>query len=222
MGNTGRKPKRLVKTKWSDDFAYGIGLLVSDGNLSPDGRHIVFVSKEDDQIKNFLKAFKIRGIKVGTTTSGKGSKKSNRIQFGDVVFYKFLLGIGLMPAKSKVIGEVDIPKKYFFSFLRGLFDGDGTFYSYWDLRWRSSFMFYTEFVSASKENISWIRNELFKRLKIKGHITNNKKRSVIQLKYAKKESIFLLRKMYENKKGIYLKRKKLKMRRALAIVGEHF
>ncbi len=220
MKKTGVRPKGKIKIKWSADFAYGIGLLASDGNLSPDGRHITFVSKDILQIKNFLKAFKIIKIKVGRITSGNGLKKNHRIQFGDVIFYKFLLNLGLSQAKSKTIGRVDVPNKYFFDFLRGLFDGDGTSYSYWDPRWRSSFMFYTEFISASREHILWIRSELYERLKISGHITNDREGFTIQLKYAKKESVKLLKQMYKNKDGLYLKRKKLKITKALAIVGE--
>ncbi len=33
------KPLGRVKIEWSDKFAYAIGLVASDGNLSPDGRH---------------------------------------------------------------------------------------------------------------------------------------------------------------------------------------
>ena len=84
-----------------------------------------------------------------------------------------------MPAKTKIISALKIPKEYFFDFLRGHFDGDGTFYSYWDPRWRSSFMFYTEFISASKKHIDWIRDILLKKLKIKGHITKDSKKVLI-------------------------------------------
>lgn len=52
-----------------------------------------------------------------------------------------------------------IPGKYFFDYLRGCFDGDGCFYSYWDPRWRSSHMFYLEFISASKNHIDWLQKK---------------------------------------------------------------
>jgi len=32
--------------KWTPDLAYAVGLLVTDGNLSGDGRHITLRSKE--------------------------------------------------------------------------------------------------------------------------------------------------------------------------------
>lgn len=220
MREKGIRPKRKIKIKWSSNFAYGIGLLATDGCLSSDGRHITFVSKEIEQIKNFMRALDIKGIKVGITKSGYNNATAHRVQFGDVIFCRFLEGIGLTPAKSKTIGHINIPQKYLFDFLRGCLDEDGTFYSYWDPRWKSSFMFYTEFISASKNHISWIQEQIYKQLRIKGHITTDRNSVIIQLKYAKSDSIKLLRKIYSDRKCLYLKRKKLKINKALAIVGE--
>ncbi len=212
------KPKNKVKIKWSPEFAYAIGLLTTDGNLSSDERHFDMTSKDKEQLENFMRCLNIRN-KIGIKTSGLG-KKSFRIQFGDVNFYKFLLNIGLMPNKSKKIGAMDITDRYFFDFLRGHFDGDGTFYSYMDPRWKSSFMFYTEFISASKNHIDWLRVKLFSRLKMRGHISKAKKNSAYQLKYAKAESLKLMPKMYYDKQVVCLSRKRLKIRKALRIIGK--
>lgn len=80
-------------------------------------------------------------------------------------------------------------------------------------------MFYTSFVSASEKHILWLRHEIFKRLKIGGHITGGGK-TVFQLKYAKEDSLKLLRKMYHSKHVISLSRKRLKIERILSTVGE--
>jgi len=213
------KPLGKVKIKWSSEFAYALGLLATDGNLSPDGRHFDFTSKDKEQLRNFMKCLGIK-VKIGYKISGYTGKKSPHIQFGDVNFYRFLLDIGFMPKKSKIISEIKIPNKYFFDFLRGHLDGDGTFFSYWDPRWKSSFMFYTVFISASKRHIDWIRNELFELLKIKGHIARDSKKSVYQLKYAKAESLKLLPKIYYNSGIVCLSRKRLKIEKALKIEGK--
>lgn len=212
------KPLGKVKIKWSPEFAYALGLLATDGNLSPDGRHIDLTSKDREQLLNFMKCLGIK-VKLGYKKSGLG-KKSFRVQFGDVNFYKFLLGIGLTPQKSKTINALDIPSRYFFDFLRGSFDGDGSFHSYWDPRWRSSYMFYTVFGSASKNHIIWLRNRILGFLKIKGHVTKSPIKICYQLKYAKKDSLKLLRKMYYSNNVICLKRKRLKVQKALSIIGE--
>ena len=215
------KPKNKVKIEWSSDFAYAIGLITTDGNLSPDGRHINFTSKDLELIKFFKQCLGLDN-KIGRKArGGQKEKKYNVIQFGDVNFYKFLLNIGLTPKKSKTLGVINIPDKYFFDFLRGHFDGDGTFYSYWDPRWRSSFMFYTEFISASIKHINWLRKKITAFLGIKGHVTHDGLKSTYQLKYAKKESLILLKKIYYSDEIKYLNRKYLKIKKALAIIGLH-
>ncbi|PIS39106.1 MAG: hypothetical protein COT34_00155 [Candidatus Nealsonbacteria bacterium CG08_land_8_20_14_0_20_43_11] len=115
-----------------------------------------------------------------------------------------------MPNKSKRIGELKIPKKYFGDFLRGCFDGDGTCYSYWDPRWASSFMFYIKFNSGSLSHLKWLQLKLKEYLRIKGHIASG--RRCWQLRYAKKESRILFGKMYyaENLPRLERKYKKLK------------
>jgi len=215
----GIRPKGKIKIRWSANFAYAMGLLATDGYLSSDARHIVLVSKDKDQLQNFAKCLGLKDIKIGDHRSGT-NRAAFRLQFGDVIFYRFLENIGLENAKSKTIGKLEIPSGYFFDFLRGVFDGDGYFYSYWDLRWKSSYMFYTGFTSASSDFISWLRREIFNQLKIVGHVTKAKKLNYYyQLKYAKKDSLLILTKMYHSSKVVYLRRKRLKIDRALSIIG---
>lgn len=204
---------------WSPELAYAIGLLVTDGSLSKDGRHIILVSKDLQQLKNFKKALGLR-IKVSHVRSGYTGMLTTRVQFGDIFLYRFLLEIGLTPNKTKTIGKIKIPSQYFFDFLRGHLDGDGCTYSYWDPRWPSSFMFYLTFVSASKKHIYWLRDEILDKTGIPGHITGDEKKSFFHLRYAKKGSLALIRKMYSTKKVLCLPRKRLKIRKMLSIVGE--
>ena len=217
LKKVGPKPKGKVKIKWSADFAYAIGLMVTDGNLSSDGRHISFVSKDLEQIKNFAECLGLDN-KIGDTFSGYKHMHSYRIQFGDIIFYKFLTSIGLSAAKSKTIGKVEVPQKHFFDYLRGVFDGDGCIYSYWDKRWRSSYMFYISFVSASEKHVVWLRSEISNRIGSDGHVTMDGKGLTHQLKYAKRDSVELIKRMYYSKKVRCLTRKKLKIKAILAIV----
>lgn len=221
MGLRGPKPKGKVKIEWSSNFAYAIGLIVSDGNLSSDGRHILFTSKDKELALKFQNALNISGHIGKKASVYDGKKKYFVVQFSDVLFYHFLLSIGLMANKSKIIGRVKIPKKYFFDFLRGSFDGDGSFYSYFDPRWKSSFMFYLTFVSASKKHIDWMRGEIVEKIGTKGHISKSKLSTVHQLRFAKADSLKILKKMYRNPKAICLSRKRLKISKVLGIVGKH-
>lgn len=220
MGKRGPKPKGKVTLDWSPKFAYAIGLLVSDGSLSIDGRHISFTSKDLEMVENYQQALQIE-VHIGKKSSVHQSvKKYYVVQFGDVLFYEFLQKIGLTPNKSKTIGKVDVPTEFFFDFLRGAFDGDGCTHSYFDPRWKSSFMFYTIFTSASLEHITWLRFEINKRLELAGHVTKSKNNSAYQLKYAKSESMVLLKALYPNKKVICLSRKRLKIEAMLRIIGQ--
>ncbi len=221
MKKRGPKPQSKVKIKWSANFAYAIGLMVTDGNLSSDGRHLCFVSKDKELVELFQDGL---GIQDGYIKKEKGHYENSgfyyRYQFGDVIFYKFLLSIGLSPNKSKTIGDINIPDEYFVDFLRGHFDGDGCTYSYWDTRWKSSFMYYLSFASASEKHILWLRQEINNNFNVGGHISKSKTKTYYQLRFAKKESLVIFRVMYKNKNGLFLKRKKLKIDKTLAIVEE--
>lgn len=120
------KPLGKVQWKWCPSFAYVIGLIVTDGNLSPDGRHISFTSKDFEIVQLYCSYLGIKN-KIGRRARyGSSDKKYYVVQFGDVLFYRKLLDIGLMPCKSKSLGVLKIPKEYFYDFLRGCIDGDGS------------------------------------------------------------------------------------------------
>src|SRR3989344_1614117 len=194
MGKRGPKPKELVPGKWTSNLAYIVGLIATDGCLSR-GRNVILVSKDRETLSNFQRVLGTK-LTIGRTKSGFTETTTPRIQLNNVLFYKFLISIGLTPAKSKTIGSLKIPKKYFFDFLRGVFDGDCSTYSYWDKRWRSSFMFYVQFASASSAFIEWLRSNIERSLHIRGHITSAKGHSTSQLKYAKRDGLKILRRMY--------------------------
>lgn len=207
-------PQNKIKTEWTSNLAYIVGLIATDGNLSNDGRHIDFTSKDIQLIKSFKKCLGIKN-KIGFKRGSFSDKKYPRIQFGDIAFYKWLVSIGITPQKSKTIGKLKILDKYFFDFLRGHFDGDGCCYSYWDKRWRSSFMFYINFISASEDHILWLDSKIKKLSKIKG-VIRKEKGPIYSLKFAKEGSRALISKMYYKNDLPCLLRKKNKLKKILA------
>lgn len=213
------KTKSQISINWSPNLAYAIGLITTDGCLSKDGRHIDFTSKDLQLIRTFKKCLGIKKIKIGYKISGYTGKWCPRIQFGDINFYNFLLEIGLTPAKSKTLGSLKIPKKYFFDFLRGSFDGDGSIYAYWDKRWHSSYMYYLSFVSASHSHLKWLEENIHKLTRAKGYI--DKSARSYQLKFAKSASKALFGRMYHSNNLPLLKRKYLKFKRFLDIDLKH-
>ena len=209
--------KKGVEILWSPNLAYAIGLLTTDGCLSSDGRHIDMSSIDLEQLENFSLCFG-KSYKITSKKSGSG-KISLRIQFSDVFLYRFLQKVGLTPHKSRTIEAVDLPEEYFFDFLRGHFDGDGTFYTYKDKRWKNSQMFYLCFVSSSEKHIVWIRQMIKSLTGIKGSLTKARNNSTYQLKYAKKESVVLIGKLYYNQSVVSLSRKRIKIEETLRTFG---
>jgi len=216
----GNQKNENYKIKWSPKFAYAIGLLTTDGNLYKDGRHFDFTSTDIQLVKSFKKCMNLTGVKIGVKCSGSTQKRYPRIQFSNVKLYRELLKIGLTPNKSKIINKLKIPNKYFFDFLRGCFDGDGTIYSFWDPRWRSSFMFYIAFSSASIDFLNWLQEKIKKFCNLKGSIGLNGKNTYI-LKYAKTESTVLFNKMFYSKDITFSQRKYKKAQKIFQINTNH-
>jgi hypothetical protein len=199
--------------RWLPNIAYAVGLIATDGCLSPDGRHLELTSKDIQLLETFKGCLNLKN-KIGSKTSGFSNKRYHRIQFSNVALYRWLLQIGLTPNKSRTIGKLKIPRKYFFDFLRGVFDGDGSCYGYLDPRWKSSFMFYTSFTSGSLLFLKWLRQNAKNLIKIHGHLKTGDRNW--QLCYAKAESRILFEKMYYKRELPFLKRKYEKLKKFIA------
>lgn len=205
--------QRKVCMKWSDNLAYAIGLIASDGCLNKDRRHILFTSADKELVEDFKRALKIKNKIYRSGRGGEAIKKYYSIQFGDVVFYEFLNSIGLTPAKSKTIKKVEIPKKYLSGFIRGLFDGDGSFYSFYDKRWPTSFCYKISFASASPSFVCWLKEKFALCFGVKGYF--HKGMGVLNLEYTKADSRSIIRVMYRRRNILFLKRKRDKIKAAL-------
>lgn len=214
---TGYRAK--VKIKWSPITAYVVGLITADGSLSKDGRHINFTSKDFQLAKLFKRCLKLKVV-IGRKARGREKeKKYFQVQFGNVVFYRWLVSIGLMPNKSKTIKKIKVPNKYFFDFLRGCFDGDGSIYSYWDPRWRSSYMFYLQFISASHEFLIWLQFSIMMLSGVSGSIQRANRSE--HLVFAKKDTRVIFDKMFYKKGLPCLRRKLLKARKIFSEDEKH-
>ncbi len=108
-------------------MAYAVGLIATDGCLVKDGRHIAFVSKDEDLMCVWLSCIGHDQLRYSRSTSRVGTT-IYRIQVSDVRLYRFLLLIGLTPRKSLTLAGVDVPDEFFDDFVRGLLDGDGSIY----------------------------------------------------------------------------------------------
>lgn len=200
--------KAKVRTNWDSNLAYVIGVITSDGNLSPDYRHIVITSKDIEMIDNCKLCLGIDNT-IGTKSRG-GSKvqKYFVLQFGDINFYNFLLSIGLSPKKSLILKDLKIPPTFYSDFLRGCIDGDGNI-SITSHPESQHKQIKVRLCSGSKQFLKWIHTQNKKYFKVKGgSISASKKSSAHTLLYGKADGKLLLEKLYYSE-SIALPRKKL-------------
>lgn len=148
---------------WTPEVAYAVGLVATDGNLSPSGRHVSVSSGEREVLESFLRCIK-RSAHIGTNRSGFGSL-TLRVQIGDVRLYRWLLSIGLTPRKSHTLGAIGCPTDVFPHLLRGLLDGDGsiisaTYDGTGKAHGRRYRVLKLRFISASETHVDWLRQRI--------------------------------------------------------------
>jgi len=84
----GSQKNKNYQIAWCPNFAYAVGLLTADGNLSKDGRHISLTSKDVQLLNTFKKCIKLNSVKIGTKLGGYSEKKYSQIQFSNVKLYR--------------------------------------------------------------------------------------------------------------------------------------
>ena len=197
---------------WSANFAYAVGLITTDGYLSSDGRHIEFTSKDLLQVQAFVDILKLSNQITTKNSTYNPKGVYYRVQFGNVKLYRFLQGIGLSSNKSKALGELKIPRRYFADFLRGHLEGDGNISiaahpesAHPQLRLR--------FSSASIKHLIWLKDQISQYFRIeRGFILSPPVRAHY-LVYAKEDSITLLKLVYYAGVKYYLERKYLTLQK---------
>jgi LAGLIDADG-like domain len=187
--------------EWTADLAYVVGLIATDGCLSRDGRHLSITSKDRDLLET---ARRCLGVTAGITAI-TNPRPCHRLQWADVLLHRWLTDIGLMPAKSLRLGPLRVPDEWFRDFLRGCIDGDGSIVTYID-RYHTdknpSYVYtrvYVSVVSASRVFIDWIRASTRRLARISGDLavrTSPARSDLWRLRYAKRESLELLRWIY--------------------------
>ena len=191
------------RTHWSPETAYVVGLIATDGNLSGNGRSVSITSKDLDLLETVRACLGLR-TEMSPVKGGYGTT-CYRVQWSDRRFYRWLLGIGLTPAKSLTLGPLDIPDEYFADFLRGCIDGDGSIVTYVD-RYntpKSPAYVYTRLfvsiISASPRFVEWMQTRIQSLRGLSGSLMIRRsagRRDMWCLRYAKRESLAVLRWIY--------------------------
>lgn len=103
----------------SEDKAYWLGFISADGHVSDDGVTIGLHKKDEAHLEKFLKD-------IGSNSSIKHQKNASIVSIYSKDLVKDLRGLGFFRNKSETQTFPKIDSKWYPSFLRGLFDGDGT------------------------------------------------------------------------------------------------
>jgi hypothetical protein len=188
---------------WTADRAYAVGLIATDGNLSRKAGRLTITSNDVDLLSTVRRRLDLCAP-IRPHRGGYGYR-CHRLAWSDIRFYNWLLDLGLTPAKSLTLGPLAIPDNYFADFLRGCIDGDGSVLVYTD-RYHSDknarYVYerlYVSLVSASPAFVSWIQASAHHLLGVRGAISRTsggERRAIWKVRYAKEESICLLRAIY--------------------------
>ena len=205
-----RSRVRKARLVWSDDLAYAIGLVATDGCLLRSGRHVAFVSKDLELIHTFLRCVDRVGARV------RKARRAYRVYFGDVELYDWLTAVGLTPKKSLTMRGLRVAPEFFLDVVRGLLDGDGSIAHYVHKPNSADYPNYqyrrlcVRFYSASEAHLRWLRTQLGATLGIRGALIRQPrelKHDLFVLQYAKYASIALLTRLYEDPNTPRLRRK---------------
>lgn len=111
----------------SQDKAYFLGLMASDGCITGQSRLIIGLAREDESI---LGQFKDSLSYTGPLLRIKGRtekhKDISRLQINNSSIVNALDNLGITRRKSLTLKFPDIPEIYYPHFIRGYFDGDGS------------------------------------------------------------------------------------------------
>lgn len=201
---------------WTPDLAYTVGLIATDGNLSKKPGRIAIMSNDLDLLDLVRRKLELKAS-ITPHRGGYGTR-CHHLAWSDRRLYDWLLSVGLTPAKSLTMGPLTLPDEYFADFFRGCIDGDGSIVSYVDRYHaikKASYVhtrLYVMVVSASFRFIEWLRARIQRLANVGGRIDVRKsdgRHDIWRLRYAKRESLVLLRWMYYADDVTCLARKRL-------------
>ncbi len=204
--------KDFFKT-WSDEMAYVLGLMMSDGYVftNPRGSNYFGITSTDLEIVEKLRTILASNHKIGIKRVKNPNWKTRYVlQIGSKDVVAELSKFGIIQNKSLNIKfPQNIPDRFLRHFVRGYFDGDGGVYlkQHWRRdRGKLNWVFQVYFVSGSRVFLEELHSILLK-VCVKGGFINNKKRGYA-LVFGRRDGLALACLMYEDvPRELFLERK---------------
>ena len=189
---------------WNWDSAYILGFLCADGNLSSK-RNLITFSSNDNQLIQLIK------LKLKSEHKIQGPYKNNYVlQIGNKIMYNDLLKLGITPRKSLTLQFPEVPYKYLSHFIRGEFDGDGSF---WASNINKKYNYLNAEITGNIDFPKVLENKLEEigidstSLRQSHKNKSNHSNKIYQLRYFNKESIKFGDFIYQKSENLRLERK---------------
>ena len=200
--------KNYFDTINTAEKAYWLGFIVADGGVLPEGNNLRLAIMLAHRDKNHLEKFKEAissdaPIDVGVTKLNGQSYPYAKVRINSTDFCVSLMEHNVLPNKStneKV--PTGLPEKFYKDFIRGFFDGDGSF-SYWYDKQRKQFVRAFNVV-GSHEIVSWIHTILSSMFKIRATVRQDGR--IYRIDINSEETEKIMDWLYEGA-DVYLQRK---------------
>jgi len=179
-------------SEWSNEMAWVLGAIYSDGNIKKVGNAFSISQKNSDV--DFLEKI-LKVMNSNHKLYDKSNRPAKYFEINNFKMYHDLISLGLHSNKSKTITFPNVPNKYIRHFIRGLWDGDGSI-SYNN----KTDLFYATFVSGSESFIVDFVNILkkYEIIKQDRKITKHKLGWFQISVNAKKDIVSLYKFLYDN------------------------
>ena len=200
----------------TEEKAYWLGFIAADGSIVKSSEYnsyrlYINLSHEDyghlEKFKNAIGAYDIE-LQKYTSTSGfcnPNGTTTSRIVLNSMKLCMDLAKYHIHQRKSYDVEMPDIENDLIPHYLRGLFDGDGSYYCKYDIknnRYRYSF----EIVGASEKLLMQVQKYLLS-MDIKTNVYHRKESNSIRLMSGSKQEILKLIDLLYSNAHIYLDRK---------------
>jgi DNA-binding Lrp family transcriptional regulator len=111
---------------WTPEFAYAVGLITSDGTLPRQNTNDIVFASTDRELHDTYQHCLGVSVPVKKSPRENGWKMLYLTTITSPRLRGLLEDIGLTPAKSKTLGLLAVPDRFFRDFFRGCIDGDGS------------------------------------------------------------------------------------------------
>lgn len=189
--------------------AYILGMIYSDGNIMPEGRWRIALQEIDKSILEQIKVeLQYEGPLYYKPPKNEKSQAQWELGINRRKMTDDLLKLGVMPAKSNILKfptQKQVPYEFIWSFLLGVFDGDGSI----KLKNENSTALTLSFTGSKTFNCDLYKLLLCNDIQCQEYFRDDKPYTSSIMTTRKSESIKLLTLMYEHSTiSIDRKRKK--------------